>query len=128
MRNGRLIPFAFLVGLLAASAPLMAHHGQGAYEGKAVTLNGTVAKFEWTNPHCIFTVAVKDDKGNAEDWYGEFLPPNRMSRIGWARDIVKQGDQITMVGRPGKKGQHIMWIQYLVMPDGRKLDRDAKAR
>ena len=58
MRNGRLIPFAFLVGLLAASAPLMAHHGQGAYEGKAVTLKGTVAKFEWTNPHCILTVAV----------------------------------------------------------------------
>ena len=60
MKNGRLIAFAFLIGLLGASAPLMAHHGQGAYGGKSITLNGTVAKFEWTNPHCIL------DRGGEE--------------------------------------------------------------
>jgi hypothetical protein len=128
VRNGRLISFALALVFLAVSGSMFAHHGQGAYEGKAATLNGTVMKFEWTNPHCILTVAVKNDKGNTEERYAEFLPPSGMSRSGWARDIIKPGDQITMVGRPGKKGEHIMWIQYLVMPDGRKLDRDAKGR
>jgi hypothetical protein len=128
VRNGRLISLPLALVFFAVSGLVFAHHGQGAYGGKAVTLNGTVAKFEWTNPHCILTVAVKNEKDNVEDWYAEFLPPNQMSRSGWTRDTIKPGDQITMVGRPGKKGEHIMWLQYLVMSDGRKLDRDAKGR
>jgi hypothetical protein len=47
-----------------------------------------------------------------------------MSRGGWTRESIKPGDQISLVGRPGKKGEHIMWIESLVLPDGRKLDRD----
>jgi len=122
--SGRLISFALAVGLLTASGPLFAHHGQVEYEGKMVTLTGTVTKFEWTNPHCIVAVAVKNDKDKVENWYAEFLPPAQMSRSGWTRESVKPGDQVTLVGRPGKKGEHIMWIEYLLLPDGRKLDRD----
>jgi hypothetical protein len=80
--SGRLISFAFAVGLLAVSGPVFAHHGQVEYEGKTVTLKGTVKKFEWTNPHCIVAVAVKNDKDNVEEWYGEFLPPAQMNRAG----------------------------------------------
>jgi hydrogenase maturation factor len=128
MRSGRLISFAFGVGLLAFSGPVFAHHGQVEYGSKTVTLQGTVTKFEWVNPHCIIGFAVKNDKDNLEDWYAEFLPPAQMNRAGWTRDSIKPGDQITLVGRPGKKGTHIMWLQYFVTPDGRRFDRDANAR
>jgi hypothetical protein len=129
MVGGRLISFALAVGLLAVSAPVFAHHGQVEYEGKTVTLKGTVEKFEWTNPHCILAVAVKNDndKDKVEDWYGEILSPAQMSRGGWTRESIKPGDQVTLVGRPGKKGEHIIWIESLVLPDGRKLDRDTGA-
>jgi hypothetical protein len=125
--RGRLISFGLAVGILALAVPLFAHHGQVEYERKAVTLNGTVRKFEWTNPHCILTITVKTNKDNVEDWYAEFLPPAQMSRGGWTRESIRPGDQISLVGRPGKKGEHIMWIEYLVLQDGRKLDRDTGA-
>jgi hydrogenase maturation factor len=62
-----------------------------------------------------------------EDWYAEILTPAQMSRAGWTQESVRPGDQVTLVGHPGKKGAHIMWLEYLVMPDGRKLDRDTDA-
>jgi hypothetical protein len=113
---------------LATSGAVFAHHGQVEYEGKAVTLKGTVTKFEWTNPHCIVAAAVKNDKDKVEQWYPEFLPPAQMSRGGWTRESIKPGDQVTLIGRPGKKGEHIMWIESLVLPDGRKVDRDSASR
>lgn len=125
MGSGRVVFFVLVGGLLAVSGPVFAHHGEVQYERKAITLKGTVTKFEWTNPHCILAVAVKTDKDSVEDWYAEILPPVQMARNGWTRESIKPGDQVTLVGRPGKKGEHIMWIEYLVMPDGRKLDRDA---
>jgi hypothetical protein len=126
--NNHLILFSLVVGLLAVSVPLFGHHGHVEYENKAVTLKGTVTRFEWTNPHCILAVAVKNDRENAEDWYAEILPPSQMSRAGWSKESIKPGDEVTLVGRPGKKGAHIMWLEYLITPDGRKLDRDTGAR
>jgi len=128
MGSGRLITFALAVGLLAVSMPGFAHHGQVEYESKAITLKGTVTKFEWTNPHCILGVAVKNEKDNVEEWYAEILPPNRMTRAGWTQEIIKPGDEVTLVGRPGKQGAHIMWLEYVVLADGRKLKRDSGAR
>lgn len=127
MGSRRLISFALAVGLLTAAGPVLAHHAQVQYEPKTVTLKGTVIRFEWANPHCILAVAVKNDNDNLEDWYAEILAPGQMSRAGWTRESVKPGDQVTLVGHPGKKGEHIMWLEYLVMPDGRKLGRDTDA-
>jgi hypothetical protein len=128
VRKGRLISLALAVGFLAGSLPVFAHHGKVEYESKAVTMKGTVTKFEWINPHCILGVAVKNEKDIVEDWYAEILPPNRMAQAGWTQEIIKPGDEVTVVGRPGKKGAHIMWLEYVVLSDGRKLRRDANAR
>src|SRR6185503_5930621 len=64
MRTHRFIPAAGLV-LLAAGAPLAAHHSFAAeFDGsKPVTLKGTVTKMEWTNPHAWLHVDVKGADG-----------------------------------------------------------------
>ncbi len=126
MKNGRLISLALVVVLLAVSGPMLAHHGQVQYENKRVTMVGTVTKFEWTNPHTIISIATKDDQGNVEDWYAEMLPPTQMARAGWTKESIKPGDQVSLVGRPGKKGARILWLEYLVTPDGRHLGRDTR--
>lgn len=126
MRSGWLTCFLFVVGLLMFSGSALGHHGQVEYENKTVTLKGTVTKFEWENPHCIIGIAVKNDENTTDEWFAEILPPSQMVRAGWSREGLKPGDEVTVVGRPGKKGAHIMWLQYLVMPDGRKLDRNTE--
>jgi Family of unknown function (DUF6152) len=113
-----------LVGCLGLSSALWAHHASHAvYENKSVTLKGTVVKYEWSNPHAIVSVMVKPDNGNAEEWHAEILPPAEMTRAGWTKETLKPGDEVTVTGRPGKYSQHIMWLEYVVTPDGKKLGR-----
>jgi Family of unknown function (DUF6152) len=124
VRNRVLTCCAVVAALLAVSEPMLAHHGQVSYERKSITLTGSVTKYEWSNPHTIITLAVKDDKANVEEWYLEILSPVQMLRAGWTRESVKPGDEVTVTGLPGKHGVHIMWLEYLVTPDGQKLSRD----
>ena len=93
-----------LLALSAAvllAAPLSAHHSFAAeYDGmQPVTVSGTVAKIEWTNPHIHFFVDVKSDDGAVKQWKFEGYPPNMLVRQGWKRDLtLKVGDTITVFG------------------------------
>jgi hypothetical protein len=113
-----------LVCCFAYAASLQAHHAsRQVYEGKSITLMGVVTDYEWANPHSVLSVAVKDNKGKVEEWHAEILPPTEMLRAGWNKESVKPGDEVTLTGRPGKYAQHIIWLEYLLTPDGRKLGR-----
>jgi hypothetical protein len=121
----RLLTCCVVVGaLLAVSEPMLAHHGQVVYQRKSITLKGAVTKYEWSNPHSVITLAVKNEKPGADEWYLEVLPPTQMLQAGWNKESLKPGDEITVTGRPGKNGERIMWLEYLVTADGRKLSRE----
>jgi len=114
-----------LVCIFLFSSTLRAHHAsRQVYEGKSVTLMGVVTEYEWANPHSVLSVAVKDQNGGVAQWHAEILPPSEMLRAGWTKESVKPGDEVTLTGRPGKYAQHILWLQYLVTPDGKKLGRN----
>jgi hypothetical protein len=123
--RARLLVVAFLlIGSLAVSRSASAHHNpKPMYEANDIMLMGTVTEYEFANPHSIISIAVKTDSGAVEEWHAEFLPPLEMGRAGWTRETLKPGDQVTMIGRPGRHAQHIMWLETLVTPDGRKLGR-----
>jgi Family of unknown function (DUF6152) len=117
-----------IAGSLAFSGLLWAHHGsRQVYQGKSITLRGIVTGYEWANPHSILSVAVKDDNGKVDQWHAEILPPSEMVRAGWNKDSLSPGDEVTVTGRPGKYEQHIMWLEYLVTSDGRKLGRNPQS-
>jgi hypothetical protein len=113
-----------IVSCFAFASLLQAHHAsRQVYEGKSITLMGVVTDYEWANPHTVLSVAVKDDKGEVEEWHAEILPPTEMLRAGWTKESLKPGDEVTLTGRPGKYAQHILWLESLVTPDGKKLGR-----
>jgi hypothetical protein len=122
--KNRLLTCCVVVGaLLIVSEPMLAHHGQVVYQRKSITLKGSVTKYEWSNPHTIITLAVEAEKGGVNEWYLEVLPPTQMVQAGWIKETLKPGDEITAIGRPGRGGERIMWLEYLVTADGRKLSR-----
>ena len=124
MKAKVLIFVPVIVSLLAYCSTSWAHHAsRQVYEGKSVTLMGVVTGYEWANPHSVLSVAIKDDKGRVEEWHAEILPPTEMLRAGWTKESLKPGDEVTLTGRPGKYAQHILWLESLVTPDGRKLTR-----
>jgi hypothetical protein len=119
-----LIFAALIAASWTFSTSLSAHHAaRQVYQDKSITLMGVVTGYEWANPHAIISVAVKEENGNVEQWHAEILPPPEMLRAGWTKESIRPGDQVTLIGHPGKKAQHIMWLEYLVTPDGKRLGR-----
>lgn len=86
--------------LLLAAIPMAAHHSFAAeYDASAlITLKGVVTKVEWTNPHAYIYLDVKDETGKVVNWGMEGYPPNTLTRTGFTRHIVKEGDTITITG------------------------------
>jgi len=95
------------IGLLAAAAPVLAHHSFAAeYDStKTVTVKGTINKLSWVNPHAYVFVDVKDASGKVTTWAFESLSPNALSRQGWNRNSLKQGEEVTVEGYMAKDGK-----------------------
>ena len=110
------------IALLGASYPALAHHGGASYDAtKVFTIMGTVSSFQFSNPHALLELDVKDDKGNIEHWVGEGTSPNMLVREGWNRKTIKPGDQVTATGHPARNGSNNMRVEKIVLPNGREL-------
>ena len=123
MRKSKLRVLVGGVGLLVAVLPAVAHHAFVAqYDAsKSTTLQGVVTKVEWTNPHARFYVDVKDRSGNVTNWNLELASPNALRRLGWTRDILKVGDQVSAFVAPAKDGAKMANARTVTLADGRKM-------
>ena len=115
-----------VAGLTMVCAPAWSHHGNAAYDpDHPITIMGTVTEFVWSNPHCQIYLDVKDAKGKTVHWSVESQSPGILRRNGWARDIIKPGDQITVTLVAAKNGSPVGFsgeqIGRVVLPDGRVL-------
>jgi hypothetical protein len=120
--NKFVIRVALLLSLLTVSAPLFAHHGNSAYDmSKTVPMKATVTKFEYSNPHTQVYYDVTDEKGNVEHWVAETTNPAMLNRVGWSRDTLKPGDQVTLWVNPNKVGAKITFLQKVTLADGKEL-------
>ncbi|HKE87064.1 MAG TPA: DUF6152 family protein [Vicinamibacterales bacterium] len=110
-------------GILAVSSghTLLAHHSFAAEfdASKAIRLNGTLAKVEWTNPHIYFYIDVKDEAGNVVRWTCESGAPGALSRRGWKRGDLKLGDMIVVDGYRAKNGSNMVDARRVTLADGR---------
>ena len=121
--NARAIAIASAaVSLLAL--PAAAHHSFAMFDQqKVVTLTGTVKDYEWVNPHSWIYLMVADDTGAPKQWAIEMGSPGQISRIGWTRDSIKPGDNVTIEINPLRDGTRGGTIVSLTLPDGKKLGK-----
>jgi hypothetical protein len=120
VRLGILIAAA---GLAIPAVPAFAHHSFAAeYDAsKPVKITGTVAKLEWTNPHARFYIDVKDANGKVNQWNFELASPNVLSRNGWTRHSLKEGDTVTVEGSQAKDGAFLANARTVTLSDGKKI-------
>ena len=109
--------------VLAAGAPLAAHHSFAAeFDGtKPVTLKGTVARMEWTNPHAWLHVDVKGGDGKVVSWMVEGGAPNALLRRGWNKNSVPSGTAVIVEGFRARDGSNRANGGEVTLPDGKKL-------
>lgn len=99
------------LGLLGA-ATAAAHHSYAMFDGnRTVTVTGTVAKLEWTNPHVFIWLYVPKASGDQGfDLYAfENGSPNVLARMGWSKDTFAAGEELTVEFWPltdGRTGGH----------------------
>ena len=114
---------AAAAALLLAAMRISAHHAFTAEydENKSVTVSGTVARFEWTNPHAWVYVDGKDENGKITSWSFEMGSPNGLVHRGWRRTDLNKGDQVTVAGYRAKNGRNVANARTVNLADGRKL-------
>ncbi|MEO8100093.1 MAG: DUF6152 family protein [Acidobacteriota bacterium] len=103
-----------------AAIPVAAHHSFAAeYDAKApIEIDGVVTKVEWTNPHAHFYIDVTGPDGKVVNWNFEVGSPNLLSRNGWTRKSIKEGDKVHVAGSRAKDGTPTASASLMRLPDG----------
>ena len=107
--------------------PLLAHHSFDAEfdANKTRNLEGVVTKVDWVNPHAYIFFTVKDAKGDVQTFKVELGPPYALTRGGWKRDTVKQGDTIRVenaaMAKDGSNYAGATRDTYLFLSTGEKM-------
>ena len=108
--------------LLLLAFSVLAHHSTAIYDLiHGTIIAGQVERFVWENPHVHIYVNVSGEDGEIEHWTVEMESPSILGRLGWKRDTLKPGDQISVTGGRAKNGSFQIRAAYVVLPDGRKL-------
>jgi hypothetical protein len=110
------------VFLLLVSVPIFAHHGAASYDlSKMTTLKGSITSIQWMNPHAEIDIEVNDTTGKTQKYIVESVSPLGLSRIGWTKNLLKPGDEITVTGNLSKNGTHILRLKKIVFPTGKEV-------
>jgi hypothetical protein len=118
----RLLVFAILSFALLVT-PAFAHHSFAMFDHtRSVTLKGTVAKFQWTNPHAYIELDVAGADGKVSHFTIECTSINMLQRQGWRSTAIKAGDKVTAVVSPLIDGQPGGLLLEVTLPDGHTLD------
>jgi hypothetical protein len=114
---------ASVAAVLAASAPIRAHHSFAAEfdAEQPITLRGTVTRVEWINPHTWIHINVKDPDGNVVEWMIEGGTPNTLLRRGVDKNSVPAGLEVIVDGYRAKNGTNRANGRDITLPGGRKL-------
>jgi len=73
------------------------------------------------NPHATIDIEVTDTAGKPQKYTVESVSPLGLSRLGWTKDVLNPGDQITVTGNLSKNGTRILRLKKIVFPNGKEL-------
>jgi hypothetical protein len=113
-----------IVGVLLAGTSALAHHSFAAEFdiNKPVTLQGTVTKVEWVNPHVYVFLDVKDASGKVTPWSLSSLGPAAARRAGVTRANFGQGQTVTILGYHSKDGSNFAFMRKMTFADGHSVE------
>ena len=106
--------------LASAVAPAFAHHTIASFfdTGSLVTLQGTLTKVEWRNPHVVLRLETRGDNGAPVSWSVETLNVQGLSRQGLTQESFKPGNAFSATVCVAKDGTRWAVTHALTTPNG----------
>jgi len=92
--------------LLLAISSATAHHSFALFDmTKTLDVEGSVKKFEWSNPHSWIVLEVTSPQNTVDEWIVELPAAASLVREGWNKNFVKPGEKLLVRINPLKNGQ-----------------------
>ena len=96
-----------------------AHHSFAPYERDLqIQLNGVVTHYQWTNPHVYIELEAPGANGEIARWTIECANPGILNRIGWRWNMIREGDEISVIVSPLRNGEPGALLKAVRLPDG----------
>jgi hypothetical protein len=91
-------------GALAAGAAF-AHHSPSAFDTRSeVTVEGTLTKVEWTNPHVYLTIETVGANGQRALQQVESVSIPSAQSMGLRQDVLALGSRVVVRANPNRRG------------------------
>jgi hypothetical protein len=84
--------------VLSLASPALAHHGWSEYDSsQTLTLTGKIIESGYEHPHGHIRLETP-----GKTWHVVLAPPTRMENRGLAKEALKPGATVTVVGYPNR--------------------------
>lgn len=106
-----------LLGTLSAAA----HHNPAYYfdmRNQVVHSNATAVSYTAVNPHGRLIYTMADENGEVKEWTAELPANNMMRRLGVTGNEIKPGDELMLMGNPGRNGATMLRVTHVLVPSG----------
>jgi hypothetical protein len=107
-----IIRCSVLLIIAVSVAPTYAHHSFAAtFSDQIITVEGTVERLKYSNPHVIVYFNVNDENGEETQWLAEGGSATTLRRNGWNKDTLIKGDYIRITGESTRNGSPMVSMQ-----------------
>jgi hypothetical protein len=98
-------PLLIATATATLSAPASAHHSQSMFDtSQEIVIEGTVARFDWVNPHMYLVVATTGPDGQPALVEGEGVGITQALVDGLDRNALTPGTPVVMRANPNRGG------------------------
>jgi hypothetical protein len=103
---------------------LLGHHSvvKEFDEAKATTIQGTITKVEWINPHVWLYMDVKNLNGSITNWSIEIASPNTLFRASINPLTIQTGKSYSVEIWPARNGSSKANGRKITLGDGSVLN------
>jgi hypothetical protein len=118
------------VGAVLMTSSALGHHSFAMFDhNRTDSLAGTVAEFEWINPHVWLHVSVEAEDGTEQIWSFEAGSTRQLAQSYWDASSVQPGEALSgVVFHPLKDGSNGGMLLEVTKADGTYLCQGPECR
>jgi Family of unknown function (DUF6152) len=108
----------FVAGIAVVAGPALGHHSLNQQFDlmQSITITGTVARVDWSNPHVRLYLDTGSGASDVMHWELLMSSPNQLILHGIKFDELRRGDRVTVTAHPARDGSNWGYAQKISWP------------